>query len=102
MRHRVLASVLVALGLLAGPVWAPTPASSQVHVDIRIGTSISGGRRISCWEGQRSLERRRFRNVRAHNCSGRVFVYSGRRDSRDWWIDLSSRDGRIVRMQRRR
>ncbi len=102
MSRRLLASALLFAGLVLGPATVPTPASSQVNVDIRIGSSISGGRRISCWEGQRSLERRRFRNVRALNCSGRVFVYSGRRDGRDWWIDLSSRDGRIVRMQRRR
>lgn len=78
------------------------PAAAQVNIQINVGSTLNSGRRISCWEGQRMLERRGFRSIRALDCRGRFFNYTGRRNSAWWWIDVQARDGRIVRLDRRR
>jgi hypothetical protein len=87
---------------LAFPAAVPTAVYAQVTVNIHVGSHINHGRRITCQEGRRHLERRGFRNVRAHDCRGSVFVYSGRRNGANWWIHVRSRDGRVIRLDRRR
>lgn len=101
--HPALRRLILALVLsIAGPAAVPAVAQAQVTININVGSNINHGRRISCQEGRRQLERRGFRNVRAHDCRGSVFVYSGRRDGANWWIHVRSRDGRVIRLDRRR
>ena len=96
---RLLSSLLALLLLLTAPI---VPAEAQVSVEIRVGTNLNSGRRVSCFEGQRMLERRGFRSVRALDCRGRIFNYTGRRQGHWWWVDVRARDGRIIRLDRRR
>jgi hypothetical protein len=69
-------------------------------VEIRVGSTLNHGRWISCADGRRILQHRGFRDVRARDCRGSIFSYTGRRQGHRWWIDVRSRDGRIVRMHR--
>jgi hypothetical protein len=96
-----LASIGVFFFLLATPIGAPTSAEARVSVNIHVGSNISNGRRITCSEGRWMLERRGFRDVRARDCRGRFFTYSGRRSGSWWWIDVRSSDGRVMNMSRR-
>jgi hypothetical protein len=93
--------VVLAMMWLVGAV-PLTPVQAQVNIDIRVGSNLNHGRRISCLDGQRMLERRGFRSVRALDCRGRFFNYTGRRQGHWWWIDVRASDGRIVRLDRRR
>lgn len=92
----------IALALAFCLLGEAMPAQAQVSIDIRVGTQLNHGRRISCFDGQRMLERRGFRDVRARDCRGRYFNYTARRQGLRWWIDVRARDGRIVRADRRR
>ena len=100
MLRVLLLSLALFLGVMATPVGAPTHAQAQVSIDIRVGNSLYGGRWISCADGRRRLERRGFRDVRARDCRGRIYSYTGRRDGSRWWIDVRARDGRIMRLER--
>jgi hypothetical protein len=102
MLRLFLLSLALFVGLMATPAGVPSAAQAQVSIDIRVGTSLYGGRWISCSEGRRRLERRGFRDVRIRDCRGRIYSYTGRRDGRRWWIDVRARDGRIVRLDRYR
>jgi hypothetical protein len=95
MIRLVLALAMVSAWLLATPV-GMSSAVAQVNININIG---KGG--ITCGQGRRIVERRGFRNVRARNCQGRTFVYSGRRGRADHRIEVRRRDGRIVSIRRR-
>jgi hypothetical protein len=84
-------------------LFASSPgAEARVNIEINVGSTINHGRRISCAEGRRILLHRGFRDVRARDCRGSVFTYTGRRNGSWWWIDVRARDGRILRLQRRR
>lgn len=94
--------ILVAVAALWFGALAPLePAHARVSVEIHVGSSLNHGRRITCADGRRILIHRGFRDVRARDCRGSVFTYTGRRNGAWWWIEVRSRDGRILRLQRR-
>lgn len=99
MRLRVFIISIVALFVLVAPSVAPATARS-VTVNINVGSSISNGRGISCWEGERLLRNRGFRDIRRVDCRGRYFVYRGWRSGRRYEVVLRSRDGRVVSRRR--
>lgn len=99
MRLRVFIIAIIALFVTLAPSVAPATASS-VTVNINVGSSISNGRGISCWEGERQLRNRGFRDVRRMDCRGRYFVYRGWRNGTRWEVVLRQRDGRVVSRRR--
>jgi hypothetical protein len=104
MYRPLLASLVVFSGLVLTPDGLPPVAHAQVNIDITIGTNLSGGRRITCAEGERILRRRGWRDVQRRNCTGRYFEYRGRRLGIGARYDLTvrARDGRVVEIFRRR
>jgi hypothetical protein len=92
-------SKIVAIVLVAAPVALPTP-SHAFTVTLNVGTTLYGGRQITCLEGERRLRSRGFYNVRSIDCRGAVFVYRASRDGRRFEIAVSRRDGRVVDVQR--
>lgn len=99
MRLRVFVISIVALFILVSPSVAPATARS-VTVNINVGSSISNGRGISCWEGERLLRNRGFRDVRRIDCRGRYFVYRGWRSGTRFEVVLRQRDGRVISRRR--
>ncbi len=104
MIRSALASLIVTIGLLGIPVAAPSPASAQVSININlgIGTLLSGGRRISCFEGERILRNRGFHSIRRVDCRGRYFVYRATRRGNRYEIAVRSSNGRVVDVRRTR
>jgi ligand-binding sensor domain-containing protein len=68
--------------------------------NIYIGTSLNHGRGITCWEGERLLRNRGFRDIRRVSCHGRYFVYRGWRGGIRSEIHIRQRDGRVVNIRR--
>ena len=99
MSKTILASVLLALFLVVEPLAMSTPAEA-VSINISIGSSVSGGRAISCAEGARRVRDRGFRNVRRIDCSGRYFIYRGWRGNRQYEIAVRRINGRVVDVHR--
>jgi hypothetical protein len=60
-----------------------------------------GDRGISCQRGKRIVENAGFRNVRARDCNGKNYRYTGRRKGDNFEIRVNSRNGRIVSVRRR-
>ncbi len=99
MISRVFAPLAITLGLLLTPAVIPTTAEA-VTIDITIGSSLNNGRGITCWEGERLLRNRGFRDIRRMDCRGRYFVYRGTRNGRRLEIALRSSDGRVSDVRR--
>lgn len=89
----------LALGMLAV---GSGPSLAGVDIDIGIGGGggYGGGGRISCRQGARIVRSAGFRGVRAIDCYGREFSYRGFRRDRMFKIDVRSRNGRIVNIDR--
>ena len=99
MIRRAVAGLVILLGV----VFAPSVMPSQAHavtININVGSSLNRGQRITCWEGERLLRNRGFRNVRRLDCRGRYFVYRGWRGSSRFEVTLRSRDGRVSNIRR--
>jgi hypothetical protein len=96
------AALAAALLLLIPGGLAPAGAQVSVNIDIGIGANLSGGRRISCAEGERILRQRGFFNIRRVDCRGRYLVYRGTRRGWRHEISLSSFNGRVVDYRRLR
>jgi len=107
-REEYMSRVTVALFslvavLLLTPAGPATPAHAvTVDINIRTGTNLSAGRRITCGEGERLLRDRGFRDIRRIDCRGRYFVYRAWRRNNRFEIALRSRDGRVEDMRRLR
>jgi hypothetical protein len=99
MSRATLTGVLLALFLVVEPLAVSTPAEA-VSINISIGSSVSGGRAISCAEGARRVRDRGFRNVRRIDCSGRYFIYRGWRGDRQYEIAVRRINGRVVDVHR--
>ena len=86
-------------GLMAGAVMAigVAAADAATNVDINIGKTKG----VSCNTGKRILEGKNYINVRARDCNGEIFVYSGIRNGKNWWIEVRRRDGKIIDTVRR-
>ncbi|MBB3978345.1 hypothetical protein GGQ64_003579 [Rhizobium azooxidifex] len=100
MKRFVIASLFVAL-LATPPVLTPAPAEA-VTINIHVGSNVSGGRSISCREGQRRLRNRGFRDVRIIDCHGRFFIYRAWRGSRRYEVAVNRHNGRVVDVRRLR
>lgn len=100
MRRFLIASLFLALAATP-PVLVPAPAAA-VTVNIHIGSNVSGGRSISCRDGQRRLRNRGFRDVRMIDCHGRFFVYRAWRGASRYEIALNRHNGRVVDVRRLR
>jgi hypothetical protein len=99
MNQRTFAPLLIALGLLLTPVVTPAPAEA-VTINIHVGSSLNNGRGITCWEGERLLRNRGFRDIRRMDCRGRYFVYRGWRGGSRFEIAIRSSNGRVVDVRR--
>jgi hypothetical protein len=96
----MLRALIVVIAVWMGGFVGSSPAEARVVVNVHVGSTLNHGRRITCSEGRRILHHRGFRDVRARDCRGSVFVYTGWRQGHRWWIDVRSRDGRITRLHR--
>lgn len=99
MHRRILASLAILLSLMAAPATMPATADAAT-INIYIGTSLNHGRGITCWEGERLLRNRGFRDIRRVSCHGRYFVYRGWRGGIRSEIHIRQRDGRVVNIRR--
>lgn len=74
----------------------PGSAEARTDVDIVINLGYGGfyGRNISCATGRRLVERR-FNLVRARDCRGSSYVYTGRRNGKWFYIVVDARRGVI-------
>jgi len=94
LKHLVLGAFLI-VGLLVLP--AGINAEAATNIDINIGKSKG----ISCGTGKRIVEGKGYINVRARDCNGEIYVYSGLRYGKSWWIEVRRRDGKIIDTMRR-
>ena len=90
-RTRLMAAVLM-LGLIA----SSPPATANVDINIDIGTLLGIGGRVNCTQGRRIVERKGFSSVRPRDCSGEIYVYTGRKRGYTYWIEVRRRDGRVI------
>ncbi|MFO1088267.1 MAG: hypothetical protein U1E46_01650 [Hyphomicrobiales bacterium] len=96
MITRSLASLLVALFVV---LWIPV---GEAQAGVRVGSSVSNWRSISCSKGQ-SLLRRHYRIVQRIDCRGSVFVYRAQAFNMNrFQIALRQRDGRVNSVHRLR
>ena len=96
---RMLATSLsIAAALVFADIAAPVPADARVSVNVNIGTgsSLNGGRSITCAQGARLIRNRGFNNVSQRSCRGRTFTYDAWRRGRLYSVSVRARDGRIV------
>ena len=85
MTRVTVALLKFAAALLLTPAGPSAPAHAvTVDINIRTGTNLSSGRRITCREKEEPLLRNRgFREVRRIDCRGGYFVYRAwRRNNR--------------------
>lgn len=99
MIHRALSLLTIGFGMLLMPVVIPT-AAEAVTVNIIVGTNLNNGRAITCWEGERLLHNRGFRDIRRMDCRGRYFVYRGSRGGSRFEIAIRSSNGRVADLRR--
>ena len=85
---------LIAAGMLALTMAA---AGAATNVDINIGKTKG----ISCNTGRHIVEGKGYINVRPRDWNGEIFVYSGIRHGKKWWIEVRRRDGKIIDTVRR-
>ena len=81
----------------AAMVLGVAAAHAATNVDINIGKTKG----ISCNTGRHIVEGKGYINVRARDCNGEIFVYSGIRNGKNWWIEVRRRDGKIIDTMRR-
>ncbi|MBL8906315.1 MAG: hypothetical protein JNM20_06535 [Rhizobiales bacterium] len=85
---------LIAAGMM---VLGAASAGAATSVDINIGKTKG----ISCGTGKRIVEGKGYINVRARDCNGEIYVYTGLRYGKNWWIEVRRRDGKIIDTMRR-
>ena len=85
---------LIAAGMLTFGLAA---ADAATNVDINIGKTKG----ISCNTGKRILEGKNYINVRPRDCNGEIYVYTGIRYGKNWWIEVRRRDGAVIGTSRR-
>ena len=86
-------------GLIAGAamVLGVAAAEAATNVDINIGKTKG----ISCNTGRHIVEGKGYINVKARDCNGEIYVYSGIRNGKNWWIEVRRRDGKVIDTARR-
>lgn len=53
----------------------------------------NNGRKMSCKQARRMVRNSGYRNVDTKNCSGKIYMFSGRRDGRQVFIYVKARTG---------
>lgn len=87
MAKLMMAATGLALGLLMLPVAVTAPAQAADD-------------KISCARGLQIVKRSGFIDVRASDCEGRTYAYSGRRGAAIYIIEINSRTGKIRNIRR--
>jgi len=59
------------------------------------------GRRISCQRAKRIVRNHGYHRVRARDCRGKQYSFTGRKRGRNYVIKMRSRTGRIYSVRRR-
>ena len=92
--------IALALGLTVAAAAAPA-ARADVDIDIKINLGYGGfyGRNITCKTGARIVDQR-FNNVKIRDCSGANYRYHGRRNGKNYLINVSRSTGRITAVTR--
>lgn len=85
---------LIAAGMM---VLGAATADAATGVDINIGKTKG----ISCSTGKRILEGKNYMNVKARDCYGEIYVYTGMRYGKNYWIEVRRRDGKVLDTVRR-
>src|SRR5688572_25801484 len=75
-----------------GGFWYPQP--------YWLGYGLAVNPRISCRDGRAIVDARGFNRVRTIECRGRIYTYLGRRHGDSFKVELNSRTGRIVDVDR--
>jgi hypothetical protein len=91
---------LIVAGALSFGLLAVEPVPSNAGVDIDVGIGGGGGGRISCRQGARIVSNAGFRRVRPIECNGREYSYRGFRRDSMFRIEVRSRNGRIISVDR--
>lgn len=86
-------------GVPAGLIGS-SPALADVDIDVDINLELKKFGKISCRRGERIVERAGFRRVQPRDCSGRRYVYTGRKHGDRFLIRVDSRRARIVDVDR--
>ncbi len=86
---------------LALAIAAPQAALAKTDVDITINLGYGGqyGKNIKCWQAREIVDYR-FSKVSTRDCTGRIYVFSGKRNGKWFIIRVDSRTGRIVDVDR--
>ncbi|MBL8895445.1 MAG: hypothetical protein JNJ53_12635 [Rhizobiales bacterium] len=93
MRTGILTCLIAGAAMIAGAA----AADAATNVDINIGNTKG----ISCNTGRHIVEGKGYINVRARDCNGEIYVYSGIRNGKNWWIEVRRRDGKVIDTVRR-
>jgi hypothetical protein len=93
MRKAIIAGAVAAAFLATGAI----STQAATNVDITIGKNKG----ISCGTGKRILEGKGYVNVQARDCVNEIYVYTGLRNGKKWWIEVRRRDGRVIDVMRR-
>lgn len=96
MTRKTLIGVVFGLALAGA---AAVPASADVDIDININYGGFYGQNISCRTGGLIVERR-FNHVKALDCNGSRYDYSGKRNGKWYTIGVSAYTGRISEIRR--
>ncbi|MFT3670596.1 hypothetical protein [Aestuariivirga sp.] len=78
------------------PVYAPYPAYEPYPVYVEPDYYPERRWGVSCGEAKWQVRSAHFRNVRALDCSGRVFSFTGWKHGDQYRIRVSRRDGDII------
>lgn len=90
---------LVASAILAAAIAALPMVSTEAATNIDI--NISKNRSISCGQGKRIVKSNDFVGVKARDCVNEVYVYTGMRYGKNYWIEVLRRNGKIISITRR-
>ena len=89
----------LAVGLVLAGGGSVARAGIDLDISVNLGYGGFYGRNISCATGKRIVDRR-FNRVRAYDCSGRIYGYTGRRNGKWYYVSVSARSGYIVDVRR--
>ncbi len=80
-------------------IWRRSVRTNFRNGSVRRAPGRRSGPRISCGQGRAIVRRAGFRRVRARDCRGSVFGYTGVRAGRLRRVTVSARTGRILRIR---
>lgn len=99
----MIRKTLLAAALAAGFAFTAVPPAAHAAVDVDITINLGFGGFVtkdrSCGAGARIVAQR-FNFVKARNCKGNIYEYSGKRNGKWFIIKLSSVTGKILDVRR--